>query len=416
MIDMTKYGTIYFKILISLGLCFIALLAFRYQQDLEKIFDKLKRVNSFLILSILFRIIPFIIVYVILHFKAQSDVIIFWKSAQEALKLKLVYRDFESLYSPLFPYITALLLFLWNSPEAVTLLMIFIELLVLWITMITFSSKKQSADLFKTLIYLLLPGPFIFCVIGGQEDIWMWGFACLIIYCWKKQKSDFVLGIITGLGLLCTKAFFVLFIPLIFFKVTDKVKFFLGNIVVGLPVLFFLLYYGGNSFLMPIRLAQEPMAPNAWSIANPFIWSFNLGNNIKVINWIGLFVILAFALWQTYLSRKLTIQEYIPKIWIILFGLMMVIQIGSYANYVFIYSMPLIFGFNFFNRKRFIVITFLIQFIASFQPSLWFRIGKPFLQFKDFSELRFTMEYFFEIIIFIGVLYWLNLAMKKQEI
>ncbi len=112
MIDMTKYGTIYFKILISLGLCFIALLAFRYQQDLEKIFDKLKRVNSFLILSILFRIIPFIIVYVILHFKAQSDVIIFWKSAQEALKLKLVYRDFESLYSPLFPYITALLLFL----------------------------------------------------------------------------------------------------------------------------------------------------------------------------------------------------------------------------------------------------------------------------------------------------------------
>lgn len=54
-----------------------------------------------------------------------------------------------------------------------------------------------------------------------------------------------------------------------------------------------------------------------------------------------------------------------------------------------------------------IILTFLVQFTASFQPSLWFRIGKHFLQPK------FALEYSLEIIILFGVLYWLSFAMKK---
>lgn len=415
MMDISTYGIVYLKVLIASGLCFLAFLSFKFRTTLEQLFSNLGKLKSFLLISVLFRIIPFVIIYIVLHLKAQSDVYIFWKSAQEASKFKLVYRDFESLYSPFFPYITALLLYIWDTAEAVTLTMVLVELLTLWLTLNTFSSKNQASDLFKALIYLLLPAPFVFCIIGGQEDIWMWGFACLMIYCWQRKKSDLILGIITGLGLLTTKAFFVLFIPLVFLKVNNKIKFIIGNFIVGLPVLIFLFYYGGTSFLMPIRLAQEPMAPNFWSIANPFIWSLNLTNNIKLLNWLGLFVILSFALWQTYLSKNLNIQQFVPKIWIVIFGLMMMIQVGSYANYIFIYAMPLLFGFDFFKDKKFLIITFFIQFVAAFQPSLWFRTGKPFLQFKDFAETRFTLEYAFEIIIFVGVLYWLNLVIRKER-
>ncbi len=352
--------------------------------------------------------------YIYYGFDAQSDVKIFWKSAQHAAKLELVYRDFDSVYSPFFPYITSILLFFWDTARAITLLMILIELLVLWLTMKTYPSENQASTLFKALIYLLLPAPYIFCVLGGQEDIWMWGFACLVVYAWQHKKSDFILGIITGLGLLSTKAFFVLLLPLLLFKVKDKIKFIVGNAVIGLPVLLILYYLDGDSFLMPIRLAQDPMAVNLWSIINPLIWDYGFTSDIKLLNWIGLFVILSISAWQTFQTQTLNIQVFIPRIWIIIFATMMIVQIGAYANYIFIYAMPLLFCFDFFKNKNFLILTFMFQTFATIQPSFWFRIDKPFLRFDNLLGAKFALEYTFEIIVFVGVIYWLRLVMSKK--
>jgi hypothetical protein len=339
---------------------------------------------------------------------------IFWKSAQHAAKLELVYRDFDSVYSPFFAYITALPLYFWDTARAVTLLMILVELLVLWVTMKTYPSENQPSTLFESLIYLLLPGPYIFCVLGGQEDIWMWGFACLVVYAWQRKKSDLVLGIITGLGLLTTKAFFVLLLPLLLLKVKNKVTFIAGNALVGLPVLLILYFLGGDAFLMPIRLAQDPMAVNMWSVINPLIWDYGITKDIKILNWIGLFIILGIALWHTIRSKNIDIQHFIPKIWIIIFGVMMIVQIGAYANYIFIYSMPLLFCFNFFKNKTFLILTFIFQGFATVQPSFWFRIGKPFLRFDNLLGPKFAIEYALEIVVFVGVIYWLSMVMKKK--
>ncbi len=410
------YSIIYAKILISTFFCLMAFLSFQFQPKLEKVFDKIGQGKAFTIFVILFRLIPFSIVYLLLGYKAQSDVYIFWRSAQEASHFKLVYRDFESLYSPFFPYITGTILYLWDSAEAITLLMVLVEIAVLWLSLKTYRSENKAKDVFKVLVYLLLPAPLIFCVIGGQEDIWMWGFACLFVYFSQEKASDFVLGIITALGLLCTKAFFVLLIPLIFLKINDKVKFILGNLSLGIPVFLFLFYFGGFSFLMPIRLAQEPMSPNFWSLVHPFVAELDIIKNTKILNWIGLILILSFATWQSLRTKEIAWKTYIPSIWILIFGTMMLIQIGSYANYLFIYSMPLIFCFDFIKQKKFVFITFFIQFIASFQPSLWFRIGKPFLRFEQFKEFRFVLEYSLEIIILAGVCYWLNWVIQKKDI
>jgi hypothetical protein len=215
MTDYELYEVVYNKAYISIILCLLAYFAFKFKTKIESFFQKLGTLNSFGLLAFLSRILPFIIVYIIYGYDAQSDVQIFWKSAQHAAKFELVYRDFDSVYSPFFAYITALPLYLWDNARAVTLLMIFVELSVLWLTMKTYPAENQPSTLFKALIYLLLPGPYIFCVLGGQEDIWMWGFACLVVYAWQHKKSDLVLGIITGLGLLTTKAFFVLLLPLL---------------------------------------------------------------------------------------------------------------------------------------------------------------------------------------------------------
>lgn len=414
MTDYELYEVVYNKAYISIILCLLAFFAFKFRNRIEVFFSNIGALKSFGLIAFLCRILPFIIVYIYYGYDAQSDVQIFWKSAQHAAKLELVYRDFDSVYSPFFAYITALPLYFWDTARAVTLLMILIELLVLWLTMKTYPAENQHATTFKAFIYLLLPGPYIFCVLGGQEDIWMWGFACLVVYAWQRKKSDVVLGIITGLGLLTTKAFFVLLLPLLLFKVKDKVKFIVGNLIVGLPVLLILYLLGGDSFLMPIRLAQDPMAVNMWSVINPLIWDYGITKDIKLLNWIGLFIILSIAIWQTLKSQTLGIQQFIPKIWIVIFGMMMVVQIGAYANYIFIYSMPLLFCFDFFKHKTFLVLTFIFQGFATVQPSFWFRIGKPFLRFDNLLGPKFAVEYFLEIVVFVGIIYWLSMVMKKK--
>ncbi len=414
MTDYELYEVVYNKAYISATLCLLAVIAFRFRSEIENYFARLGKAKSYVLMAFLLRILPFIVVYIIYGYDAQSDVQIFWKSAQEAAKFKLVYTDFESLYSPFFPYITAIPLFFWDAARAVTLLMIFIELGVLWLTMKTYPDRSSASTLFKGLIYLLLPAPYIFCVLGGQEDIWMWGFACLVVYAWQRKKSDFVLGMITGLGLLATKAFFVLLLPLLLLKLKNKGQFILGNVVVGLPILLILYVFGGTSFLMPIRLAQEPMAVNMWSIVNPLIWDYGITADIKLLNWIGLFVILGIAIWQTLKSKSIDIQQYMPKIWMLIFGVMMVVQIGAYANYIFIFAMPLLFGFNFFKNKTFLILTFIFQSFATVQPSFWFRIGKPFLRFDNFLGAKFAIEYALEMVVFIGVIYWLAKVWKSE--
>jgi hypothetical protein len=414
MTDYELYEVVYNKTYISIILCLLAFFAFKFRNLLEFFFSSLGKLSSFGLIAFLCRILPFIIVYVYYGYDAQSDVQIFWRSAQHASKLELVYRDFDSVYSPFFAYISALPLYFWDSARAITLLMILVELLVLWLTMKTYPAENQPSTTFKALIYLLLPGPYIFCVLGGQEDIWMWGFACMVVYAWQHKKSDLILGIITGVGLLTTKAFFILFLPILLFKVNNKIKFVTGNLIVGLPVLMILYLLGGDSFLMPIRLAQDPMAVNMWSVINPLIWNYGLTQNIKLLNWIGLFFILSIAVWQTLESQNLTVKQFIPKIWIVLFGIMMVVQIGAYANYIFIYSMPLLFCFDFFKRKTFLVLTFIFQGFATVQPSFWFRIGKPFLRFDNLLGPKFALEYFLEIVVFSGIIYWLSMVMKKK--
>ena len=108
----------------------------------------------------------------------------------------------------------------------------------------------------------------------------------------RKGKSDFILGVIVALGLIATKAFFVLFVPPIFLKLSNRWNFILGMATLGIPTLAFLYLHGGTAFLMPIQLAQEPMCPNIWSVTYPILGDLIAKFNIRILNWIGLFVII----------------------------------------------------------------------------------------------------------------------------
>jgi hypothetical protein len=91
----------------------------------------------------------------------------FYDSAVSASKGGVVYRDFDSAYSPLFPYLTVIPLWFWDSPKSIILEMVGLELLILWGTL-----RLTRLSVYYALIYLLLPATFILSVLGGQEAYW----------------------------------------------------------------------------------------------------------------------------------------------------------------------------------------------------------------------------------------------------
>jgi hypothetical protein len=72
---------------------------------------------------ILFRLVPFIALYLVVGMDTTSDVNGFWDEASKASIGQVVYRDFWSPYSPLYPYFLGAWLKLWYNSKMIVLAM-----------------------------------------------------------------------------------------------------------------------------------------------------------------------------------------------------------------------------------------------------------------------------------------------------
>ena len=159
---------------------------------------------------ILFRLIPFVLIYGVLQQTPRGDVPFFWGKATQAYQWKLVYRDFISFHAPLFAYLITFPLVVWYSSKAIVLLMVAAEALIIWMTYLAYQRRSQPDALKTTLLYTVLSGPMIMVLLGGQEDIWMWGIAAWMLLTYLRSRDDgFGLGIQFSRGLIVIKATFI---------------------------------------------------------------------------------------------------------------------------------------------------------------------------------------------------------------
>ena len=139
----------------------------------------------------------------------------------------------------------------------------------------------------------------------------------LFLYFYKKNQDSLWVGIILGIGMIITKVLFVLALPIALILIDKKIRFLAGLAIIGIPTLAILIYFGGDSFLLPIQEANNPRTPNIWSIFNPF---FNVYENIgiKNLNKIGLIsnIILIIALSILAKMKNLSFSLAFPLIWI----------------------------------------------------------------------------------------------------
>ncbi len=393
------------KFYISIFCASVFLIIFFNKSNLQKITTNHE--NKFLALALLLsRIIPVFIVYMYYNFDAKSDVSMFYNWAQLAKKGAFVYRDFDSPYAPLFSYITAIPLYIYNSANTIVLLMVLIEVAILVLTYIYFNETiGKATSLFYSLLYLTLPATFILSVFGGQEDIWMWGIIVFALIIQRHFNDSFWVGIIFGLGMITTKVLFIFALPIGFILLNKKIRYLTGLMLIGLPSLFILVYFGGDSFLLPIQQANDPRNPNIWSIINPFFNSYKI-LGIKALNLIGLLSNVFLIIWLSLKAKQQnkTFNEAMPIIWVLSSCWIMIIQQSSLCNYCFVYLMPLLFYYST-NLKTILIILF-FSIACSLQPPIWWGLKMP--SYNSLNDLRNPLslvEYLLEIFI-IGCIFY----------
>ncbi|RIV27799.1 hypothetical protein DYU11_05760 [Fibrisoma montanum] len=363
---------------------------------------------------VLCRLVPFVVIYVVLGLEPRSDVPVFYDSASHALRAEVVYRDFWSPYSPLFAYMTALPLVIWHSAKAIVLLMILMEGLAFWLTYRFYRPRRGGVAQLAGLLYLLLPAPLVFCVIGGQEDIWMWVFGALSLWVWSRRPDEFRLGLLMAVALLMTKALAVLIVAALFFWVRRPLRYVAGLSVVGLPGLVILYWLTGEGMLTPLMFANMPFAPNLPTVMAPFIGDFMpYAGTLSALGLLAVLAVSAYGGWQ--LRRKN--EDYdraLPTLWVLCFGFMMFVHKSSFGNYAFIYLLPLSFGLIDWRDSQQVVVLLVLNALVTVQPSYWWKLGTPIYTSPDMlTNGQYLLEYVMEVGTVSSVAYFVWLAFRQ---
>ena len=394
--------------------------ALLYKKDALTDYLEKKSANAVLAVAwVLLRLLPFIAVYLVADMEPTSDVNGFWDEGSKASLGQVVYRDFWSPYSPLYAYFLGIWLKLWYSPKMIVLTMAAMDGIALLVSYHFFRPfQSRGTFLFRALIYLLLPGSLVLCVIGAQEDVWMWLFVILAYLVRERTLRVEWYAIILAIGLLTTKAIFVLIMVPLFLLEKQKVRFVIPIAIIGIISLGILYPLVGMEFMQPLDEAKTLRAPNIQSILNP--WFYNsIGVGEKFWNWIGLVASVGLACISAWRLRNADFRVMLSKVWIVLYATMMIVQQSAYSNYIFLFLLPLVLYVIDWKNKTQITILFVFNLLCIVHPSYWWRLGMPcYMTPSDTaasSELLIDYSMQTAIVVLTGYFIWLAFP-KKHDV
>jgi len=408
---------IYLKLLIGVSLLILVFLIYLKRIWLRNFFAG---ANELLILGgswLVLRLIPFITIYYLFGFEPQSDVEGFWEEASMALEGKIVYKDFWSPYSPLYPYFLAGWLHAWYDPRMIVLVMAIIDGLAVWLTNHFYKGEYSKAErMWKSLIYLALPGSLMLCIVGGQEDVWMWVVVLIAFLYKQKTGNTYLFSLILAVGLLITKAIFVLVIIPLFWIDKQKLKFAIPMMVVGIITLAMLLPVVGWDFLQPLDEAKVLRAPNLLSVLNPLLFN-SIAIGSKFWNWAALIFTLILGVQVFERMKGRSLEKKLSHFWVVIFGTMMIVQQSAYSNYIFLFLIPLTFTIIDWENRKQVACLLVYNLLCVIHPSWWWRIGMPV--YENLSSVlvqwQYVVDYGMQAGIVILTIYMIRLAFPAAE-
>lgn len=367
---------------------------------------------------IIFRLIPFIAVYILANITPTSDVLGFWDEGSKASMGQVVYRDFWSPYSPLYAYFLGIWLKIWYSPKMIVLTMAVMDGIALWVSWHLFRPfQSRGSFLFKALIYYILPGSLVLCIVGAQEDVWMWLFVVLAYLVRERTVRVEWYAVVLGIGLLMTKAIFVLILVPLFLIEKQKIRFLMPMLVIGIVSLGILYPLVGLEFMQPMDEAKVLRAPNILSIVNP--WFFDgIGVGEKFWNWVGLVISVGLATLAAFRLQHKDFRIMLSRVWIVLYATMMVIQQSAYSNYIFLFLIPLVFYVIDWNNSKQVFLLLIYNILCVVHPSYWWRLGMPrYLSPAEITASGDSLtDYAIQVSIIVLTGYFVWLAFPKKNV
>ena len=407
---------VYAKAATAFLLSAILLVAWFKRPALESFLDE-KKVPWLLVFWILLRLVPFVVIYIFFDFSPQSDVANYYYPIGISAKLREIpYRDVLNPYSPFYGFWMEIPLIFWDNTRSLVLFLTLIELVAVWLTYRTYEGVLPRAErLFRVLFYLLLPVPFVMSILSGQEDVALWIFALLAIVALKRHGNDYLCGLLLALGILSTKAVFILIILPFFLLSRRLIPLMAGLATLGLPVLIFLYVKTGSLFIeQPLEEGKYLKAPNWASLLHPWT-SGSINSDLSVWNYVGLVICLLVGIQVLRLRGNHDYRTYFPLFYIATFSIMTVVQKNAVANYTYLFMLPLVFQMVDFRNRTSVVFLLVFNIAAAVHPSLWWRIGQPYYQTVSeiFSKPVYILEYSIELFI-VGYLLYLVVKAQKQ--
>jgi hypothetical protein len=255
-------------------------------------------------------------------------------------------------------------------------------------------------------------------VIGAQEDVWMWLFVMLAYLMRERTVRVEWYALILALGLLFTKAIFVLILVPLFLIERKKVRFLIPMVIVGLVSLGILYPLVGMEFMQPLDEAKVLRAPNFISILNPLFFN-SIGAGEKFWNWTGLILSVGLGSVTAIRLKNADFRIMLSRVWVVLYATMMVVQQSAYSNYIFLFLIPLVFYIIDWSNRAQVVLLIVFNVLCVIHPSYWWRLGmvKYLTPLDIIARPDYTLDYLMQVSIVSLACYfvWLAFPLKSKS-
>jgi hypothetical protein len=163
------------------------------------------------------RAMPFVLFFLAFGtIRATGDVPeYYYPQAQSVLQNMLPIRDFPVHYGPLFPYVCALVVSGWNSPTAIVLFSILMELASVFVWIVAAQECFEETTVRKAaLLYATSLLPIANVGVSGQNQVWVSFFVAVSTYVLLKGRPA-LSGMFLGMSVILVKILGGLFAPIL---------------------------------------------------------------------------------------------------------------------------------------------------------------------------------------------------------
>ena len=346
-----------------------------------------------LVYTILSRLALFGAFYIVMGQSVPSDVTgYYYPQSLAAAEGDISYRDFDSSYGPLFPYIGAGLTTIWKSPVVFPIVAVLLEILLIAGFLKVWNALRElgwsEVGLRRAGILAVgCPLSFFSTAISGANQVWIGLFGAAALFCAFHQRAA-AGAFLTSLTILAVKFLGLLFAPAIFLasraKVTWLVVFFAVSLFGFLPF----VLMGAN----PLSAIQSESGD--WTSGNLFyfvtlLWP-GIMENLAVWDFLLVTLLMTLGISTLIVHGWHLAPKKATEFLVLTFLIVLFLGKKSYSSYVVMFILPLSLSVAERAASRLAIGALIVLGAVSLiEPSLFFRIAQ---KRGGYEFLQTTME------------------------